>query len=85
MDFQHEDLVELIKDGTNNIEHRVNKWNISIYFEQPNTIFLEIDRLGINQVIINLLSKSVKFTPPTDDFYIELIDNDKWIEFSIRG
>ena len=85
MDFQHEDLVELIKGGTNNIEYRVNKWNISIYFEHPSTIFLEIDILGIDQVIINLLSKSVKFTPPADDFCIELIDNDKWIEFSIRG
>jgi len=78
-------LVELIKDYINNIEYRVNKWNISIHFDQPNTIFLEIDNLGIDQVIINLLSKSVKFTPPADDFYIELIDNDKWIEFSIRG
>ena len=84
LDLQNEDLVELIKECMNEIEYRANSRKISMIFDHPNSIFLEIDKLRIEQVIINLLSNSIKFTPPGGHIYIELTENEKWIEIVIR-
>jgi len=84
LDLQHEDITELIKECINDIEYRAIKRGICIHFEQPTSIFLEIDKLRIEQVIINLLSNSIKFTPSGGDIYIKLIEDIKWIDISIR-
>lgn len=84
LDLQHEDMAELIKECIIDIEYRARKRNISIHFEQPDSVFLEIDKLRIEQVIINLLSNSIKFTPSGGEIYVKLNEDDKWIEISIR-
>ncbi|MCK4285100.1 MAG: PAS domain-containing sensor histidine kinase [Candidatus Lokiarchaeota archaeon] len=82
--LQNEDLGELIKECMNDIEYRANVRKIRVRFDHLNPIFLEIDKLRIEQVIINLLSNSIKFTPTGGAIYIELTEDDKWIEISIR-
>ena len=84
LDLQNEDLVELIKECIIDIEYQANSRNISVHFNHPNSIFLEIDKLRIEQVIINLLSNSIKFTPSGGDIYIELTEDEKSIEILIR-
>lgn len=84
LDLQNEDLVELIKDCIIDIEFQANNRKVSVHFDHQNSIFLEINKLRIEQVIVNLLSNSIKFTPPGGDVYIELTEREKSIEILIR-
>jgi PAS domain S-box-containing protein len=84
LDLKNEDLVALIKECISDIEYQARIRNISIHYEHTNSIYIEIDKLRIEQVIINLLSNSIKFTPSGGEIHIELMEDEKWVEISIR-
>ncbi|MHA2269611.1 MAG: PAS domain-containing sensor histidine kinase [Promethearchaeota archaeon] len=84
LDLQNVDMVQLIKECINDLEYQANNKELKVFFDHPNSIFLEIDRLRMEQVIINILFNSIKFTPPGGEIDIKLTEDDKWIEISIR-
>lgn len=84
LELQNEDMVQLIKECINDLEYLAKNRELNVHFDHPNSVFLEIDRLRIEQVIINILFNSIKFTPPGGEVDIKLTENDEWIEISIR-
>lgn len=84
LNLREENLVDLINDCISDLKYWADKRNIYVKVEVPKEIILEIDKIRIEQVFINLLSNAIKFTPPKGNIYINLIENDNWIEISIK-
>ncbi|MFX1525557.1 MAG: ATP-binding protein, partial [Promethearchaeota archaeon] len=84
LDIQNENIVELIKECINEIEYQAHNRNIEINFDYLGSLHVKIDKLRIEQVIINLLTNSIKFTPPNGKVYVNLAEDNEWIEISVQ-
>ncbi|MFW9825262.1 MAG: PAS domain S-box protein [Candidatus Thorarchaeota archaeon] len=84
LDTQSEDIVELIKECIDEIEYQAHNRNIEIKFDYHDSIYLNIDKLRIEQVIVNLLTNSIKFTPPNGKVNVNLTEDNEWVEISIQ-
>ncbi|MFW9877344.1 MAG: ATP-binding protein, partial [Candidatus Thorarchaeota archaeon] len=77
------DLSELIKESTNEMLHFANKRMLFLDLEIKDNIYLDIDRIRIEQVIMNLLSNAIKNTPSNGKISIKLERIDNWAQFTI--
>ncbi|MFX1530044.1 MAG: PAS domain S-box protein [Promethearchaeota archaeon] len=76
-------LCELINECAKEVEHLIKKRNLSIDLKLPNKLWLDIDRIRIEQVIMNLLSNAVKNTPPKGRIRIKVEGEENWVILSI--
>ncbi len=81
---QEENIVDFIRDCCSDLEYWAEKKNIKIEYELLEEIFVKIDNVRMEQVITNLLSNALKFTPPRGNIYIKLDVSDQWVEISVR-
>jgi PAS domain S-box-containing protein len=81
---QMSDLCELIKESSREIEHLIKKRNLTLFLRLPDILFLDIDRIRIEQVIMNLLSNAVKNTPPKGKITIKVESQGDWGILSVR-
>lgn len=58
-----EDLREIIDESIENVKFLAQKKSIDLTNDQPKNVNLEVDRVRIIQVITNLLTNAIKFTP----------------------
>ncbi len=81
---KNENLIELINNCL--IENKIfaNTRKVTIEIEVPKRVMMHIDKIRIEQVITNILSNAIKFTPPTGSIYISLAENDESVEIFIR-
>ncbi len=84
LNLDNEDLAKTINNCINDLKHWADKRNINIRADLTKQIILKVDRIRIEQVIINLLSNAIKYTPPDGNIVIDLNDNEKYVEISIR-
>jgi signal transduction histidine kinase len=84
LSLKKENVVELIIDCCSELEYWADKKDININIELPEAIFLNVDKIKIEQVFTNILSNAIKFTPPNGNIYINMKDKDQWVEISIR-
>ena len=81
---QKENLTELIKDCTNDMESFLKERDLFLKLEMKNDFFIDVDKIKIEQVILNLLSNAIKNTPPKGFIYVGLQKKDDYIEIIIR-
>ncbi len=62
----------------------IKQRDINLEFELKDDLFLEIDRIRIEQVILNLLSNAIKNTPPNGKITIKTFQVDNSVQLSIR-
>jgi signal transduction histidine kinase len=84
LNIQKENLVEVINDCIDVIDHMAKKRQISITKELPETSYLNFDKLRIEQVILNLLSNAIKYTPSSGNIFVKLIENEQYVDLSIK-
>ncbi|MHA1987069.1 MAG: PAS domain S-box protein [Promethearchaeota archaeon] len=77
-------LSELILECSEEMKYLVSGRNLNIDLNLPERLFLEIDRIRIQQVITNILLNAIKNTPPLGKISINLEKNRNWIEIKIR-
>ena len=77
-------LVDILKNCANDMKYLSNKRNHFINLDLPEALYLDIDKSGIERVIINLLSNAIKYTPPEGLIEIKLRENDSNIELSVK-
>jgi signal transduction histidine kinase len=81
---QKENLTELIKECTNDMESFLKERDLFLKLEMKNDFFINVDKIKIEQVIFNLLSNAIKNTPPKGFIYVGLQKKDDYIEIIIR-
>ena len=71
-------LSEIIKRGANGMKFLMEQRRLKLKCEMPEKLFLEIDELRIEEVIMNLLSNAIKNTPPHGEINLSLRKEDNW-------
>ncbi|MFX0081432.1 MAG: PAS domain S-box protein [Candidatus Hodarchaeota archaeon] len=76
-------LCELINECSKEMEHLIKKRTLSVDLKLPDKLWLDIDRIRIEQVITNLLSNAVKNTPPKGRITVKVEKQENWVILSI--
>ncbi len=77
-------LSEVIQKCIDEIIILAIKRNLTLKSELSDSLFLNIDRFRIEQVIINILSNAIKNTPPEGEIQISTIENNNHVDLRIK-
>jgi len=80
---QKSDLSKLIRESTKEMKHFIKERNLNLNLELPDTLVLDIDKIRIEQVILNLVSNAIKNTHPRGKITIKLEKLDNWAVISV--
>ena len=84
LEKQTTDLCHLIRECSAIMNHLILEKRLSIDLILPDSLFLHIDPMRIEQVISNLLLNAIKYTPPQGEITITGKKNNSHIEISIH-
>ena len=80
---QMSNLCELIIESSKDMKHDLKERKLTLNLKLPDRLYLEIDRIRIEQVIMNLVSNAIKNTPPKGIITIEGVVEKNWIVISV--
>ncbi len=72
------DLSKIIKDCANELMYLIRKQNLILKLDLPNEMYIEVDKVRMEHVILNLLSNAIKNTSPKGSIKIILKKMDNW-------
>ncbi|MHA2288004.1 MAG: PAS domain-containing sensor histidine kinase [Promethearchaeota archaeon] len=78
------DFSELIREISDELTYSIRERNINLQLMLPESLYVDLDRVRIEQVIMNLLSNAIKNTPPKGDIFVKLTAKANFAELSIR-
>ena len=81
---QKENLEETIKSCVNDLYHSIVKRELFLHVDLEEEIYLEVDKIRIDQVIMNLVSNAIKNTLPKGTISVILQKYDDHIEIKIK-
>jgi len=85
LNIQKENLTHIVRECVKDMIHFANERNqLLLNVELKRNIYIELDRIRIEQVIINLLSNAIKYTPKKGKIFIKLKDFGEFVDFSIK-
>jgi len=79
-----ENITEIISECIDDMTLLSKNRNISIQTDLPNELYLEVDKLRINQVFTNILSNAIKNTPPNGKIDVISIENGDFVDFAVK-
>ncbi len=79
-----ENLSEMIKECIIDLKFLIKQRQISIEVELSKEIYLKIDKNRMKQAITNILSNALRNTPPNGIIYINLKENESYIDITIK-
>ncbi len=77
------DLSKIIKDCAKELLYLARERESHLDLKLVDNLYLEIDKIRLEQVIINLLSNAIKNTPPKGKIEILLQKKEDWAEISV--
>jgi len=77
------DINQLIRDCVREMMYIIKKRELNLELDLLDGLFLEIDKIRIEQVILNLLSNAIKNTPPNGKITVKSLKKNKCVEVSI--
>ena len=77
------DINQLLRDCAREMMYIIRKRELNLELELRDGLFLEIDKIRIEQVILNLLSNAIKNTPPNGKITVKSLKKNNYIEISI--
>lgn len=88
LEKEKSDIIKIIKDCMGDLKYLVEDRNMELTFqcekEDLKEIFINIDKIRIEQVIMNLISNAIKNSPPYTKIEIQLNLKDQFIEFCVK-
>jgi PAS domain S-box-containing protein len=78
------DLVKTIEDVSNEMKYLIKKRKLNLILDMPNSLYLNVDNVRIEQVITNILSNAIKNTPPNGEIKITVEKNKKWAKIIVE-
>jgi PAS domain S-box-containing protein len=74
----------LIREISNELMYSIRERNINLKLILPENLYVDLDKVRIEQVIMNLLSNAIKNTPPKGEIYVNLMKKENVVELSIK-
>ncbi|MHA2008910.1 MAG: PAS domain S-box protein [Promethearchaeota archaeon] len=84
LEMNFHNLSDVVRDVSNELNYLIKRRQLELRLDLPDKLIFKFDRLRIEQVILNLLSNSIKNTPPMGKIYIKLIKNGSWAELLVK-
>ena len=78
------DLSKIIKDCVKELQYLARQRELNLDLNLVDHLYLEIDKIRLEQVIINLLSNAIKNTPPLGNITIKLQKKEDWAEILVK-
>ncbi|MFX1379138.1 MAG: PAS domain S-box protein [Promethearchaeota archaeon] len=78
------DFNQIVRDCTRELMYLIKKREINLELNLMDDLYLEVDKVRIEQVILNLLSNAIKNTPPNGKITINSLQVDNCVQLSIR-
>ncbi|MFX0010747.1 MAG: ATP-binding protein, partial [Candidatus Hermodarchaeota archaeon] len=79
-----QNLSEIIRDITNELLYSIKKRKLNLSLKLPANITICIDRIRIEQVIMNLLTNAIKNTPPNGEISVSVTKNDDYAIIEVK-
>ncbi len=83
LEKESNNISKIIRDCTKDLSYLTKRRKLILEVELPKELFLEVDKIRIEQVVLNLLSNAIKNTPPNGNIKINLKKKQKWAKISI--
>ncbi|TFF95907.1 MAG: PAS domain-containing sensor histidine kinase, partial [Promethearchaeota archaeon] len=80
---KQENLTELIKQCGEDMSYFLQKRALSIHWDIAEDLFVQVDKVRFEQVILNLLSNAIKNTPPKGKITITAKETGNFIEIKV--
>ncbi len=77
------DFSQVIRDCMKELKYLIKKRELNLELDLMDDLFLEFDRVRIEQVILNLLSNAIKNTPPNGKIIVKSLKKDDCAELLI--
>ena len=77
-------LIEIIRNCINYVKFLMDDRKISLAYEFPEELFIEVDKIRIEQVFTNLLSNAIKNTPSNGNIWLNITEEDSHIYIIIK-
>jgi len=77
------DFSQVIRDCTKELMYLIKKRKLNLELDLMDNLFLEFDKIRIEQVLINLLSNAIKNTPPNGKITVKSLRRDDSVELLI--
>lgn len=84
LSFRHFDIQQLLEWMIYTYTERAEKKNIKFVFESTGVIEVFADRDATLQIVENLVSNAIKFSPTDKNIYINLTENSETVSISIK-
>ncbi len=78
------DINQLIRDCVKEMMYIIKKRELNFELDLLEDLFLEFDKVRIEQVILNLLSNAIKNSPPNSKILVKSLRKENHVEISIR-
>jgi len=79
-----DNVSEIIYSCVDQLKYMLIQRNLHLKFDLPKELFFKVDRLRIEQVITNILSNAIKFTPPEGIITIALNKHNEYTDILIK-
>jgi PAS domain S-box-containing protein len=84
LEKSNQNINQIIKDCVRELMYLVNMRNLNLVLDLKQDLFLDVDKVRIEQVILNLLSNAIKNTPPHGKITVKSYKKNGAIELSIK-
>ncbi|MFX1339464.1 MAG: PAS domain S-box protein [Promethearchaeota archaeon] len=81
---ENQDLVKIIKSCISDISYLFYKRRHIVTLDIPEELYVEVDKSGIERVIINLLSNAINYTPPEGKIEVKVRERGNNLELSVK-
>ncbi|NHJ19816.1 MAG: PAS domain S-box protein [Candidatus Lokiarchaeota archaeon] len=80
---EQNDLSAIIREISHELIYLIRERNIKLKLAIPDSFQIKVDKVRIEQVIVNLLTNAIKNTPPNGEILVKLKKNEDSAELSI--
>lgn len=84
LEYNSYNIIKLLQKCIKQTEYQLLRRKHVLKVDLPDEFFIQIDGYQIEKVFINILTNAIKFTPSKGEIFLQLLDNDDFIEILIK-